>query len=332
MLNLNRLRMLAELARQRTIAATADRLGYSAPAVSQQIALLEREAGIALLERGPRSVTLTDAGRRLAARADEVLASLAAAEDELARLAGLREGLVRLAAFPSAAARVAPRIFEAVVKRAAGVSLHLEDLGPGQSLAALRHEQVDLAIVYDFEGSRLAPGSDLRVEALRQDPFQVCMSARTPLTRSRTTTDRRASVEDRSASVEDRSASVEDRRAITFDVAAGLPWIADGAPPPAQECFALRYLAAHGVTPNVVARTDDPMVLRGLISAGVGVALLPDLQLHPRTGIVAVPLAVAPAPRRILLASRIGSEVNPAVRMVAQLIRRYLREEHLGAE
>ncbi|MCU1656300.1 MAG: putative LysR-family transcriptional regulator [Pseudonocardiales bacterium] len=297
MLNLNRLRMLCELSRQGTIAATADVLGYSAPAVSQQIALLEREAGIALLERGPRSITLTEAGRRLAARADDVLGLMAAAESEMRRLAGLEEGLIRVAAFPSAAASIAPRIFSGVASRSAGLSIRFEDLDPVRSLMALRHQQIDLAVVYDFEDRRIEPGPSVQVELLRDDPFMVCVSARSDVATSAT---------------------------ISFESAASLPWIADGEPP-AEECFALRYLASHSVVPKVIARTDDPVVLQRLIAAGVGVALLPELQLSPRHGIVAIPLVTPPAPRRILLASRVGSEASPAVRVVADVVRRLLR-------
>src|SRR5260221_9532531 len=123
--SLARVRMLAELAEQGTIAATAESLGYSGPAVSQQLALLEREAGVPLLERGPRRIHLTEAGRRLAGRARELLGSLAAAEREMRRLAGLEEGLVSLAAFPSAAAALRPDLFSGVTREMPGLSLRL---------------------------------------------------------------------------------------------------------------------------------------------------------------------------------------------------------------
>lgn len=301
MVSLTRLRMLAELSRLGTIAATADALGYSASAVSQQIALLEREAGVSLLERGPRSIHLTEAGRRLASRADEMLAAVAAAEREMRRFAGLDEGLVRIAMFPSAAAAIAPALFAAIARSAEGVALHLEDLPPEQALAALRQEQADVAIVYDFPDRRLDEGQDLRLEALGDDPLMVCASARSP---------------------------VAALPVLAFETAAELSWIADGAPP-AEQCFAMRYLASHGVRPKIAARTDDPMVLRALITAGTGVALLPALQMHSRTGLVAVPLAVPPAPRRIMLATRAGAaEASPAVRLVTELVRRLLVGEH----
>ncbi|MEV4254977.1 LysR family transcriptional regulator, partial [Spirillospora sp. NPDC049652] len=73
MLEVRRLKLLSEFARRGSIAATADALGYTASAVSQQLATLEREAGVPLLDRTARSAELTDAGRRLAARAEEIL-------------------------------------------------------------------------------------------------------------------------------------------------------------------------------------------------------------------------------------------------------------------
>ena len=79
MLDLHRLRLLREFADRGTIAATAAALGYTASAVSQQLAALERETGTALLDRAARSVELTDAGRRLAVHAEIILAQAEAA-------------------------------------------------------------------------------------------------------------------------------------------------------------------------------------------------------------------------------------------------------------
>ena len=96
------------VARAGSLSAAARELGWTQPAVSQQLQRLEREVGGPLLVRSSRGVTLTEAGRVLLGRADAVAGELHMAAEELASLAQLRGGRVRLVAFPSAAATMAP--------------------------------------------------------------------------------------------------------------------------------------------------------------------------------------------------------------------------------
>src|SRR3954449_4690819 len=103
MLDVRRLRLLRELAERRTVTAVAAALSYTPSAVSQQLAGLERDAGVQLLERVGRGVQLNDAGRRLVVHADAVIAQLEAAEADLARASGRVAGRVRLASFQTAA-------------------------------------------------------------------------------------------------------------------------------------------------------------------------------------------------------------------------------------
>ena len=93
----SRLRALTEVASRGSVSAAAESLDYTQPAISQQIATLEREVGIRLLERGTRPARLTDAGRALVAHAEAVLARLDDAEQELDEIKGLRAGRLRLA-------------------------------------------------------------------------------------------------------------------------------------------------------------------------------------------------------------------------------------------
>src|ERR1700744_597739 len=102
MLNVSRLQTFAEVARQGSLSAAALELSYTQSAVSQQVATLEAEAGVALLDRHARGVRLTAAGQALLGHAEGVLARLEAAEAELAAISGLRGGLLRAASFPTA--------------------------------------------------------------------------------------------------------------------------------------------------------------------------------------------------------------------------------------
>jgi len=104
MLDVRRLRVLKEVAELGSFSAAAESLAYTQSAVSQQIAALERESGTTLVDRGPRGIRLTDAGRALVQHAEDILCRLGAAEAELEAIAGLRGGRVRLSAFPTAGA------------------------------------------------------------------------------------------------------------------------------------------------------------------------------------------------------------------------------------
>src|ERR671939_1744505 len=107
MLDLRRLRLLRELNERGTIAAVADALRFTPSAVSQQLAMLERETGVRLLERAGRGVRLTDPARVLAAHAGALLERAALAEAELAAAAGTVAGRARIAGFESVALHLA---------------------------------------------------------------------------------------------------------------------------------------------------------------------------------------------------------------------------------
>src|SRR6266545_1701099 len=122
MLDVRRLKVLAEVARHGSFTAAARSLSYTPSAISQQVAALEREAGTTLVERGPRGVVLTEPGRVLAREADEILGRLAGAELELQALAGLRAGLLRLGWFATAGATLMPHDIAVRPLQAKGLS------------------------------------------------------------------------------------------------------------------------------------------------------------------------------------------------------------------
>ncbi|TML37376.1 MAG: LysR family transcriptional regulator [Actinobacteria bacterium] len=149
MLDVRRMRVLREVAAQRSFSAAAEKLGYTQSAVSQQIAALEREAGATLIERNPRGMRLTDAGEALVRHADTILVRLAEAEAELDAIAGLRGGRLRLASFPTAGATLMPEAVADFSKRHPGVELSLAESEPDESLLRLKAGELDLALVDD---------------------------------------------------------------------------------------------------------------------------------------------------------------------------------------
>ncbi len=178
MLDSHRLRLLKEFAERGTIVAAAAALGYTPSAVSQQLAALEREAGVTLLDRTARAAELTDAGRRLAGHAERILAMIEEAEADLS--APEPSGLVTIAAFPTAAAAFAPALTRSV-RAHPGLKLLLRQSQHGEGLRQVRTGEVDVALVDDWSG-RLAGGGDgaLRFYLLIHDPLVLVVPRRHP--------------------------------------------------------------------------------------------------------------------------------------------------------
>src|SRR5215218_8065335 len=151
-LDVRRMRVLREVAGRGTIAAAARALSFTPSAVSQQLAALEREAGVALLDRHGGRVRLTEAGRRLVARTEAILAELAAAAADVT-------GDVHVAAFASAERALLAPAVAALGGRHPDVRVRTTELEPEASLPALRLGDVDLAVAHEDAG-RPAPPDD----------------------------------------------------------------------------------------------------------------------------------------------------------------------------
>src|SRR5947207_6091407 len=178
MLDVRRMRVLKEVAAQRSFSAAAEKLGYTQSAVSQQIAALEREAGSILIERHPRGIRLTDAGEALVRHADKILARLAEAEAELEAIAGLRGGRLRLGSFPTAGATLMPKAIAEFSSRHPGVELSLAEAEPDESLPRLKAGELDLILVDD---SPLTDDEDVEYTHLLDDPLHLALHPDHPL-------------------------------------------------------------------------------------------------------------------------------------------------------
>ena len=274
-MNLTRLRMLSEVAAHGSFRAAALSLDYSPSAVSQQIALLEREAGVLLVRRGPRGAQLTDAGVLLVRHADVALHELAKARHALAALSGNGATRLRVAAFPTATATIV-----ALAARSFAGSewtVQVVDAEPAQARALLAAGEVDVAVVYEFEPG--GPG-----ELIGQDPMLLCLPA------------------------DHRLAGQEE-----IDIAdlAGEQWFGgDGCPsiPPLVE-----LCRAAGFTPTFSSlQTHDYGAMQGLVATHGLVGLIPRLALvAPRPDIAIRRLW--PEPRARTLRYVVGDALHPAV-------------------
>jgi DNA-binding transcriptional LysR family regulator len=248
-LDLPRLAVLREVARRGSLSAAALELAYTPSAVSQQIAALEREVGLAVLERRPRGVVLTDAGRHLLAHAEEILGRVEAAEEEMQALAGLRSGSLRLGAFSSAGAVLVPRAVIELQRRYPGVHLTLEEMEPDEAVAQLRDREIDLALVYELPTSHGSEPPALEYEHLLDDPLYIGLP---------------------------KNHRLAARKRIRVTELAAERWVRGVYQGSTLSVLSTACQAA-GFEPNVVFRCDDHLAVQGFVAAGLGIAVMPGL-------------------------------------------------------
>jgi len=284
MLDSRRLRVLLEIARTGSLAAAAERLGYTPSAVSQQIRALERELGTVVLERRGRGVALTEPGTALVAHAQRIVDALGAAEAEVEAIAGLRAGILRLGWFSTAGAILVPRAIARFRARHPAIELVLEEADPDECVQRLREGELDLAVVYEFRDDEPLP-ADLRLTPLLEDRLHIALPP------------------------EHRLAA---RRRIRLAELADEPWIQG-----VRNGSTLATLPAAcreaGFEPHIAFQTDDPMAWQGLVAAGVGVAVIPKLTLPTARPDIAVRQLDAPSlVRKVSVAMPPGRYRPPA--------------------
>jgi molybdate transport repressor ModE-like protein len=341
MLDVTRLRVLVAIARHGSVTAAARALNYAQPSISHHIARLEAETGARLLERAGRGVRLTEAGRMLADRAEEIIGRLDAAEAELAAHVGLREGRVRLAAFPSALGTLVPAAAAWLAAETPGLDLRLTEAEPPEALRMLRAGYVDVALVFQHyqegldpappkpteEGTRgrlimdepvhLVTRADGHVPDAAAGPAEPAADGGAPGGVARDGTARDGAA----------NGGVARDGAANGAVAGPVKAAANGAAEPpdlaryadsrwiagCERCrsYLVRQCEAAGFTPKIAFTTDDYVAVQALVAAGLGVTTLPGLCLraarHP--GLSTVPL---PGARRHIFAMTYGQPPDPA--------------------
>jgi DNA-binding transcriptional LysR family regulator len=305
MLDVTRLRVLVAVARHGSVTAAARALNYAQPSVSHHLSRLEAETGALLTQRAGRGVRLTDAGRLLAERAEEILGRLDAAENELAAHVGLRAGRIRLAAFPSALSTLVPMAAARLEAENPGLDLTLAEAEPPEALRMLRAGYVDVALVFRHyqDGATVSRPGDAdegtRSRLLLDDPIHL-------VTRAAADADTRTP----------RAGAGEPPLPPWPDLAdyADCRWIGG-----CERCrsYLVWQCELAGFSPKIAFTTDDFVAVQALVAAGLGITTLPGLALraarHP--GIQATPL---PGSHRQVLAVTYGEAPEPPA--VARLL------------
>jgi DNA-binding transcriptional LysR family regulator len=309
MLDVKQLRVLKAVAEHGSFSAAAEALSYTQPAISQQVAALERSAGATLVDRTSRGIRLTDAGRALVDHAHVVLARLAAAEAELDAIAGVRGGRVRLASFPTASAALLPPALARFTERHPEVDLTFLEKEPEDAIQMLRAGELEVAIVFEFhnlsqgEWDRLYGGAELH--PLVDDPMYVALPLGHRL--------------------------AHKPRVRLQDLSDEL-WIQERNP--RNPCGRLHQAACvnAGFDPRIGFRSDDYNVVQGMVAAGVGVSLLPSFALaNVRDDIVVRSLGKSAPARQIAAATLVGGYRSPATEAMLDILREVAAEFELPA-
>ncbi|WP_371642162.1 LysR family transcriptional regulator [Streptomyces mirabilis] len=306
MLDVRRLRILQHLAAYGTVAATADALHLTAPAVSQHLAALRKEAGTPVVEKHGRTLRLTAAGELLVAHTEVILAELAAAESGLAAMKGGRRGTVRISAFASAARTLVPPLFERLngadpvpdngTGAARDLSLRLSVQEPDEALDELHKRSTDLAVVHSYTVLPRSVPAAWEQTVLIEEPVLLALHP-----------------------------DLAGREGLTagqpadLSRLAHLPWLTPG---PETSCYEMiqRACGAAGFVPDIRASSSDFSVLTALAAADAGAVLVPRMALPDHTAPLSLHPLVRPVSRTVFTVSRAGTGKHPDLRAVLDLL------------
>ncbi|MFF4851584.1 LysR family transcriptional regulator [Streptomyces sp. NPDC001194] len=302
MLDVRRLRLLRELARRGTIAAVAEALAFSPSAVSQQLAVLEREAGLPLLERTGRRVRLTPAGQNLVRHAEAVLERLEQADADLAEARSGLAGALRVGAFPTAIRAIVPAALVDLARRHPGLEPMVSETDPAEVAHALRAGDLDVALVheYDFVPAPQEPG--LATQPLYRESMYLAAPAQSVPAQA---------VPAPAAPVGAAAPAPGPEQGAVLRAHAGAPWIT-ATPGTLCHAMTLRACQAAGFTPRIRHRVDEFPTVLALVAAGQGVAVVPQLGVMGPAD-PAVSLTRLLMERRTKIAFRSGAGAHPAV-------------------
>lgn len=281
-LTLQHLRLLREVARQSTITAAADTLGYTRSAVSQQLMGLERATGVQVLERVGRNVRLTDAGRVLVDNAEEILSKVESAQAALEAAAGGVQGVLEIGIYESIAVPLLAPLVETMRSMYPGLRIRSREVEPDSALEALVVGDLDLAFTLTYPHDRAQ---------------QLPAIVRTPI------------VDERFVAVfpagSARSAPIDLRDLGEREFI---------SPPPTSGCGRAIVAACReaGFEPDIVHQIDNYPTTLNLVAAGCGVALIPEFSVPHRSDLEVCDLLV-PVSRTIDISHRRSSAERPAI-------------------
>ncbi len=284
-----RLMTFRAVAHARSFSRAAEQMSLTQPSVSHQVALLETELGVRLLERGRGGLRLTDAGAVLLEHADDVAWRLELAGTQLASLARLRREHVRLGAFPTALAGFVPSAIARLRLAHDDLRVRLGEVTPSTLEARFLSGEFDLAVSYqDASAERRELRGAERID-LMQDSFLVGLPPRHRL----------------AGALGPVSLAELDEDDWIFA---------------STEGFLVQACREAGFEPRIVAITSEPLATRGLILRGIGIGWVPSLLVDDYGGVVIRPVKEA-IRRRDIFALLPPGDRHPRARQVVDALR-----------
>ncbi|NGO70417.1 LysR family transcriptional regulator [Streptomyces boncukensis] len=287
------IRTFHEVVRTGSYSAAARALGYTQPAITQQMKALERSVGTPLFIRAGRQMRLTEAGEALSRHAGVILDSIATAQQQMASLTRLRAGKVRVCAFPSAGATLVPEALTRLAVEHPGVRVELQEGEPPDSLRRVVRGECDITLAFTYPGLHEQVPEELVEIPLLEDQLTVLLPTGHPMAR---------------------------RRAVKLAELADERWIAG--------CLRCRTNFLHecaelGFAPDIAFTTDDNLVVQSLVAEGLGIAMMPGLVLSFLVHQKVTGRALDPASRRQVSAYVLREHLEiPATALVLQELRR----------
>lgn len=267
-----------------SVTAAAAHLGYTPSAISQQVAALEKEAGIALLERVGRGVQPTAAGRLLSEHAAVISHNLAETESALGDLREGRTGTMSIRYFSSVGPSLLAPALARLRRRYEGLILDLTLTDHEDPQRDVRHDGTDLTLLISTSADRR---SGIRIVPLLEDAYYAVLPA---------------------------GHALASKRVLDLADLADQPWVGSEPPGPCLDTV-VNACAAAGFSPHVVARSEDYATAQHFVAAGLGVSLIPRLGLSTHVPGLAIRKVRNPEPvRTVIAAVRESSLAQPAVR------------------
>jgi DNA-binding transcriptional LysR family regulator len=292
-LNTNRLRILREVAARGTITAAAAALYLTPPAISHQLAALEREVGFPLLERTARSVRLTDLGRRLVSHADVILADCEAALADVAALAQEISGTVAISVFQTAAQSIALPAIAELTRTFPNLELTARELEPVRALPALRAGLLDIALSHEWDFVPMPADPSFTRYDLLSEPIVALLARDHPL-----------------ATGPVRLKDLANER-----------WCVAQEDATSRQAVE-RVAQSAGFEPRVVLESNYFRAIGAAVEAGLGVGIAPEMTDLRGLDIAIRPLVEPRMSRRIFAAVRAGSGESPTIRTVLDAMKR----------
>ncbi len=284
------MRLLHELQRRGTIAAVAEALHFSPSGVSQQLAQLESEAGVTLLERVGRGVRLTDAARLLVTHTDAVLRQLERAEADLSTFHSRPSGTIRIAAFQTAALALIPPMLDGLSGHAS-LRVELTEVEPEQALPGLLARDFDLVVSEEYPGIPMPVSDEVDRVDLVSDPLELALPGD----------------------------ALESGRVTSLAQAAAEAWVMEPAGSMSRQ-WATNLCRSAGFEPDVRFESEDMLAHRELVRRGHAAAFLPSLLA--RVSSVGLPTLSLERARTILTLVRQGSERHQSILVVREALMR----------